>query len=69
MAATMQEKVVGEGAVDVAAACEFTGLGRTYLYRLMERGAVRFIKVGKRRLIPRTELVRLLADGVVGVKE
>jgi excisionase family DNA binding protein len=60
--------LVGDGTMDVSSACEFTGLGRTYLYSLMDRGHLRYAKVGKRRLIPRAELVRLLADGIVGEK-
>jgi excisionase family DNA binding protein len=60
-------RLVEGGAVDVADACKFCGLGRTYLYDLMGRGQLRYTKVGKRRLIPRSELVRLLACGLVGV--
>jgi excisionase family DNA binding protein len=61
-----REQLVNDGAVDVPEACRFTGLGRTYLYQLMERGDLRYCKLGRRRLIPRAELVRLLAGGVVG---
>jgi excisionase family DNA binding protein len=60
------EQLVGEGAVDVPEACRFTGLGRTFLYQLMDSGKLRYAKVGRRRLIPRAELVRLLANGLVG---
>jgi excisionase family DNA binding protein len=66
MPAIEAQKLVGEGAVDVPAACEFTGLGRTFLYGLMGRGELRYVKAGKRRLIPRAELVRILAEGLVG---
>jgi excisionase family DNA binding protein len=59
-------QLVTDGAVDVAEACRFTGLGRTFLYQLMDRGELRYAKVGRRRLIPRAELVRLLAGGLVG---
>jgi excisionase family DNA binding protein len=60
------EQLVTDGAVTVPAACQFTGIGRSYLYVLMEKGALRFIKIGRRRPIPRAELVRLLAGGMVG---
>jgi excisionase family DNA binding protein len=60
------EWLVNDGAVDVPSACRFTGVGRSYLYALMEKGELRFVKLGRRRLIPRAELVRLLAGGVVG---
>jgi excisionase family DNA binding protein len=57
------------GTVGVAEATAFTGLGRTYLYSLMERGELRFVKAGKRRLIPRNELTRLLAEHLVEPSE
>jgi excisionase family DNA binding protein len=61
-----REEVVRDGAVDVPEACRFTGLGRSFLYQLMEKGALLYLKQGRRRLIPRTELVRLLAEGLRG---
>ena len=60
--------IVSEGAVDIAAACEFTGLGRTHLYALMERGELPYSKQGRRRLIPRRSLVDLLRKGLVAAK-
>jgi excisionase family DNA binding protein len=66
MDATEREKVVSEGSVTVPEGSRFTGIGRTFLYGLMARGELRYVKVGKRRLIPRSELVRLLADRLVG---
>jgi excisionase family DNA binding protein len=62
----LKEKLTAEGAVDIASAEKFTGLGRTFLYALMSRGDLKFIKLGKRRLIPRAELNRLLSEHLVG---
>jgi excisionase family DNA binding protein len=64
-----REQMVEEGAVTVAHACRFAGVGRTFLYGLMDAGRLRYVKLGKRRLIPRAELRRLLAEGVVGAAE
>ncbi len=50
------------GAMTVEAAAEFMGLGRTFLYGAMERGELRYIKAGKRRLIPRQAAVDYLAS-------
>jgi excisionase family DNA binding protein len=61
-----RKKMVELGTVDVPEACRLTGLGRTYLYSLMERKILRYCKVGKRRLIPRAEITRLLAEALVG---
>jgi excisionase family DNA binding protein len=55
--------------VDVPEAGRFTGLGRTFLYQLMDRGALKYVKLGKRRLIPRAELRRLLAEAIVATPE
>jgi excisionase family DNA binding protein len=63
---SLAEKITLDGAVDLHGACAFTGLGRTKLYALMDTGELTFVKVGKRRLIPRCELRRLLADNLVG---
>lgn len=58
--------VVGDGAMVIPKAAAFSGLSRSYLYMLMDRGELRYIKVGRRRLIPRADLVRLLGEGLVG---
>jgi excisionase family DNA binding protein len=60
------ERLVSDGAVPINEACRITGLGRTFLYQLMDRGELRYCKLGKRRLIPKMELTRLLANGLVG---
>jgi excisionase family DNA binding protein len=60
-----REQLVADGSVVVGEAVRFTSLGRTTLYGLMERGELRYIKVGRRRLIPRAELKRLLAGGLM----
>jgi excisionase family DNA binding protein len=58
------EQLVEDGAVGVTEASKFTGLGRTFLYGLMDAGRLKYVKLGKRRLIPRAELRRLLAESV-----
>lgn len=60
------EEMVKDGAKPINDACEFTGLGRTELYKLMGSGELAFVKHGKRRLIPTAELKRILADRIVG---
>jgi excisionase family DNA binding protein len=60
------ERLLLDGTIDVAGAQEFTGLGRSYLYQLMDAGQLAYTKVGKRRLLPRSELRRLLREGLVG---
>lgn len=42
--------------VTVRQAVPITGMGRDALYRLVAEGRIRTIQVGRKRLIPRTEL-------------
>ena len=49
-------------AYSVDEAAEIVGLGRTTLYDLMDRGLLRFTKVGRRRLIRHADLEALIAD-------
>lgn len=44
----------------VNAACQVLGIGRTKLYGLINEGRIRPIKVGRRVLIPRSELEALV---------
>lgn len=41
------------------------GVGRDTVKRWMDEGRIRFIKDGKRRLIPQVELVRFSEEGLV----
>ncbi|WP_083656017.1 helix-turn-helix domain-containing protein [Mongoliimonas terrestris] len=44
----------------VNAACRVLGIGRTKLYGLINEGRIRPIKIGRRVLIPRSELEALV---------
>ena len=59
-------EVCADGAVPVAEACRLLGIKRTYAYDLMERGELRYAKIGKRRVVPRAEITRFLAAHLVG---
>lgn len=61
---TTTEPICRDGTMSVKEAIRFTSLGMTTLYQLMDKGAIRFTQVGRRRLIPRAELVRLLEAGL-----
>ncbi|HEX4606733.1 MAG TPA: helix-turn-helix domain-containing protein [Urbifossiella sp.] len=55
-----REDLAADGAVSVAEACVFLGLGVTEMYAMMGRGELPYAKLGRRRLIPRKALVALL---------
>lgn len=58
-----------DGALTVEAAVQFSGIGRTTLYTLMESGELQFTKVGARRLIPRRALVELLSKNATSAAD
>lgn len=58
-------ELVADGAVRIEEATRISGLGRTTLYRLMSAGEIATVKIGARRLIPRSELRRILAENLV----
>jgi excisionase family DNA binding protein len=62
-------RLVEFGAMDLPDAVKLTGLGRSFLYDLMSKGALRYTKIGRTRSIPRSELTRLLASGLVGAEQ
>jgi len=43
--------------------CEIIGIGRTALYKLIKQGKIKTITIGGRRLIPRSEALRLVQEG------
>lgn len=45
----------------VPEACRRLGIGRSALYELIKTGELRAIKIGKRTLIPETELQKIIA--------
>ena len=45
---------------------EFSGLSRAFLYRENQAGRLPFVKQGRRTLIPRRALVKMLAGGLRG---
>lgn len=48
----------------VREAQEITGLGKTWFFAALKSGALRSVKAGRTRLIPREEIDRLLAEGI-----
>ncbi|MBE3590443.1 MAG: helix-turn-helix domain-containing protein [Firmicutes bacterium] len=50
-------------------ACQYLGIRRSFLYRLMERGELPWAKIGARRVIPWKALRRYAAERLVGVRD
>jgi excisionase family DNA binding protein len=59
------EELVGDGLDRVDDACDFLGVSRAYLYRLMEAGELQYVKIGRTRRIPHRALVDLAARSLV----
>lgn len=61
---TPQQLLVSDGVMDVRAAASLLGISRSKVYELM-KGTLPFLKLGRRRLIPRRALIELLASHLV----
>lgn len=61
--------IVSEGLVSTEEACRFLGIRRSKLYQEMEKGAIPFVKLGARRLIPVRALKEYAAERLVVVRE
>ncbi len=66
MAASEQQALVADGLMTVKEAAEFLRLSRSSVYALMDHGELAFVKLGRRRRIPRRALVELAASGLRG---
>jgi len=43
--------------------CDAMGLGRTKFYALVREGKIKTVRIGARRLVPASEVERLLREG------
>ncbi len=59
---TQDADLLQDGAMQISQAVEWSGLGRTKLYEAMAGGRLRYVKHGKRRLIPKKALRDYLAE-------
>jgi excisionase family DNA binding protein len=57
----IDRRLVSSGLVSVADAATFLGVSRAHVYNLMERGVLRYAKLGKARRVPKEALVELAA--------
>jgi excisionase family DNA binding protein len=59
-------EALADGCLSLPEAVRFSGVGRSTIYGAMESGALPFVKIGRRRLVPRRALVESLASGLRG---
>ncbi len=55
-----RHELVEEGLLTIAEAEKFTGLKKSTLYKLMERGDIPYAKIGSARRIPKVGLAHYL---------
>ena len=55
-----------DGLVTVREAMAFLRLSRSTLYSLMDKGRLRYVRIGRTRRIPRRALIDLAAANLVG---
>jgi excisionase family DNA binding protein len=66
---TVDEGLLEDGVMTVPEGQEFSRLSRSALYALMERGELPYVKLGKRRMIPRRALIEMMRRGLVAPRE
>jgi excisionase family DNA binding protein len=59
-------EMLADGLSTVREAAVYSRLSRAFLYNAMERGDLVYVKVGRRRLIPKRALLEFLARGLRG---
>lgn len=57
-----------EFALSVTEFCRALSISRTTFYALLNQGVVRTVSLGRRRLVPSSELARLLGDASAEVR-
>ena len=60
------EELIVDGLLTVVESASFLRVGRSSLYVLMDRGELRFVKIGRSRRIPRRAVIALAACGLRG---
>ena len=65
MGENSKKALVDGGLQTIGEATAFTRLSRSALYGLMDRGELVYVKIGRRRLIPKQALVELAQRGLV----
>lgn len=54
--------LAAEGAMTVIDAARHLGISRSRLYELMDDGEIRYVHIGRRRLVPRASVQHYLAS-------
>jgi excisionase family DNA binding protein len=63
--ATNGTEMIEDGAFAIPEAQRFSTLSRATIYNLMESGELPYIKMGRRRAIPRRALIEMMSRGLV----
>ena len=58
-------QILDQGGMSVSEAAKFTCLSRSFLYKLMANGDLAYVQVGRKRIIPRVALIRLLSQHLI----
>jgi excisionase family DNA binding protein len=63
-----EQAVVSDGLVNVGEAARFLGMSRSSIYQMMDRGELRYAKLGRSRRIPKAALLVLAAKSMIGAE-
>lgn len=62
------KELAADGCATVKEAAAFLGIGRTSIYEMVKAKKIRSVVLAGRRLVPRAELRRLVADELEGAE-
>lgn len=63
-ARSRRERLVADGMVNTTQAAEWLGVSMATLWRMMDRGELPWVHIGRGRYIPRRALMELALDGL-----
>lgn len=63
---TEADILVSSGLSTIKEAARFLNLSRAMIYKLMETGQLRYVKIGRSRRIPKLAVVNLAKDSLIG---
>jgi excisionase family DNA binding protein len=65
----LNEELLADGSVNVANLNKEFGITRSRAYEMMNAGILPFVQLGRKRLIPRRAVMRLLAANLKGTNQ
>lgn len=63
---TYEDNLVNSGLLRVGDAAKFLSVSRAMVYKLMETGQLRYVKIGRCRRLPKQSITDLAKENLIG---